>query len=237
MAAVVRSMLFEDLSGVTVVQSVAYTAKFWEHPSTFLGKWVSHPAGCFVAVLAEELALSGYAITHPWTITAPPPSLNAGISHNLPLHPDCLYIHDVAVHPSARGAGVSRLLFDKVCAHAGTLALKTITLVAVDGAATYWAKLGFVDQTSTLDVTVQKGIRTNYGTDARSGPPPHYAEPCSPVHSLTPSVCAPGWMLLSVCIRGCALRSGYCGVAIEYHELTPSACCALQLHVAASPEL
>jgi hypothetical protein len=64
----------------------------------------------------------------------------------------------------------------------------------VDGAATYWAKLGFVDQTSTLDVTVQKGIRTNYGTDARSGPPP--MQNCA----LFDTECLRAWLDAAVCL-------------------------------------
>ena len=99
-------MTFEDLSSVCALQCAAYPPTHWEHPSTFLRKWVLHSSGCFVGVAGVEVA--GYAFTHPWSTSAATPSFNAGRSFELPSSTDCLYIHDVAVRPDARGNGLAR---------------------------------------------------------------------------------------------------------------------------------
>lgn len=161
-----RRMRFEDLSRVAAIQCSAYRHEYWEHPSTFLRKWVSHPKGCWVGKVQGRVM--GYAFTHPWTTTAPPPPLNAPEAVMLPALPNCLYIHDVAVDPATRGSGLSRLLFAEVTAHAAALALPTLALVAVGDAGPFWAKLGFSDQMSALGPSTRSYILKNYGSEARS---------------------------------------------------------------------
>lgn len=57
--------------------------------------------------------------------------------------PDTLYLHDLAVHPEAHGAGLGGRLVDTLLARARQEGLRWSALVAVQGAAPYWQRRGF----------------------------------------------------------------------------------------------
>src|SRR5258708_5746286 len=61
-----------------------------------------YPAGCLV--LDGEQGITGYAVAHPW-LFGQPPSLNTQLGH-LPVRADTFYIHDLALMPTLRGAGL-----------------------------------------------------------------------------------------------------------------------------------
>ncbi|RYI95421.1 MAG: GNAT family N-acetyltransferase [Acetobacteraceae bacterium] len=103
------------------------------------------------AVFADRLALApgfcrmlpglGYAIAHPWAGQAPPPlDTVLGI---LPAAPDRLHLHDIALHPEARGTGQAAAVVAALLADATALGLGHAGLLALPGKADYWARLGF----------------------------------------------------------------------------------------------
>ena len=53
-------------------------------------------------------------------------------------------MHDLSVSPAARGAGLGRGLLEHSLRAASRLGLRHSELVAVPGAAGYWARLGYV---------------------------------------------------------------------------------------------
>ena len=67
------------------------------------------PAGCLIAENGQGAVL-GYAVSHPGRLGRPPAldSLLGRISPDA----DCLYLHDVALLPEARGLGLGESLVD-----------------------------------------------------------------------------------------------------------------------------
>ncbi len=57
---------------------------------------------------------------------------------------DCLYLHDLAVRPQARGLGLGPLLVAHALAQAGREGLAWSALVSVQGSQAFWRQQGFV---------------------------------------------------------------------------------------------
>ncbi len=104
---VVRPMQGSDLAEILRIQAASYTGDIPESRASLMAKFVASPASCFVA--HDERQLLGYVFALPWQSDAPP-ALNAP-DCQLPSEIDCLYIHDLAVAPQARGTDVARSLF------------------------------------------------------------------------------------------------------------------------------
>lgn len=116
------------------------------------------PSGCYV--LDGEAGLIGYMFSHPWT-RARPPALHQMLVA-IPPDADCWYIHDVAVDPAARGGGQVRAIIDRVLRDAARAGYEVAMLVAVNGADSYWQRLGF--KNATTDALRRK--LADYGDDA-----------------------------------------------------------------------
>ena len=97
------------------------------------------PAGCFAAVVDGQMV--GYAVTHPW-IDGRPPALDSLLGA-IPDEADCLYVHDVALLPEARGQGLARQLVAILDGLARDQGLPHLALTAVGGSAPGWAAMGF----------------------------------------------------------------------------------------------
>lgn len=109
-----------------------------ESPAVFAERLALAPTGC--RVLAAGATLLGYAVTHPWTGTAPPP-LDALLGA-LPVLADAWHIHDIALDPAARGGGHATAVLRALLAEAP---VPRATLVAIPGTGEYWARQGFRD--------------------------------------------------------------------------------------------
>lgn len=109
-----------------------------ERPEVFAEKLRLSPEGCRKFVL--DGALAGYALSHPWGDGVPPLDEFLG---GLPAAPACLYIHDVALLPAARGRGAAASFTDYAAALARRLGLPRLALVSVYGTAPLWARCGF----------------------------------------------------------------------------------------------
>ena len=97
------------------------------------------PAGC--RKLAAGGAMCGYALAHPWML-AQPPALDAFLG-GLPAAADCLFIHDVAVLPEARGRGVAAAYLAHAEAVAHAQGWPAMALIAAYGTARLWRRFGF----------------------------------------------------------------------------------------------
>lgn len=113
--------------------------QFPEDPTVFAEKQRLFEPFCFS--LEFERAIAGYCIAHPW-MREKVPVLNRLLGA-APQSPDCLFIHDVAVAPAARGKGATVALMESLTAVAQSCGLNTITLVALYGANQMWGRLGF----------------------------------------------------------------------------------------------
>jgi len=110
-----------------------------ERPEVFAEKLALFPEGCFV--LVQDETVLGYAFVHPWRLNDIP-KLNEFL-RRLPLSPECILIHDVAVLRQARGQGASKSLFELVANLAKERNLSYLSLVSVYNSHLHWARLGF----------------------------------------------------------------------------------------------
>lgn len=98
------------------------------------------PAGCRKLKGPEGVVL-GYALSHPWTLAAPP-ALDTFLGR-LPPTANCLFVHDVAVLPEARGHGAGPAFLALATEVARRYGLPTIALVAAYGTERLWGRHGF----------------------------------------------------------------------------------------------
>jgi GNAT superfamily N-acetyltransferase len=136
---IVRAMTPGDAAAVLAVQQIAYPPSHHEDWAVLARKLQLWPAGCWVAQQDDELL--GYLFSHPGRLNAPP-LLHAALD-GLPARPDAYALHDLALRPQAQGRGLGRLLFERVLQQAAAAGLPAISLVAVQGSAAFWARLGF----------------------------------------------------------------------------------------------
>jgi GNAT superfamily N-acetyltransferase len=132
-----RAMAATDLAQVEAIAEEVHPA-FPESPSVPHERLTLFPAGCFVA---ERATVEGYAIAHPW-ILGRPPRLDTLLGR-LPPGADCLYLHDVALLPRARGLGLPSALLARLRGVAAELGLRRLALVAVNRSTDYWMRHGF----------------------------------------------------------------------------------------------
>jgi ribosomal protein S18 acetylase RimI-like enzyme len=128
-----------DLPSIVQIQAACYAPSLIESPAALAAKLARSPATCWVA--EESSQTKGYLLTFPYHC-GQIPTLNQD-SPTIAAEPDCLYLHDLAVHPSARGLGMGSALVQQGFAIATERNLETLCLVAVQGAAAYWTTWGF----------------------------------------------------------------------------------------------
>ncbi len=149
-----RGMAAADLDGVVRVARASFPDHF-EDRSIFAERLMLYPRGCFT--LATGGIVEGYLIAYPW-IAGSAPRLNSLIDR-LPPHPDLIYLHDLALHPGARGLGYTRTIVDRLVEQARADGWPQIALVAVNQATAFWRKMGFA--------VVEKPTKlASYGDDA-----------------------------------------------------------------------
>jgi GNAT superfamily N-acetyltransferase len=152
-------MLVSDMDKLMLIQAACYGGDIPESRASLYAKLAASPASCFVAVKGEEVV--AYLIALPWLSQAPP-SLNAP-DCELPFDPDCVYLHDLSVHPVARGSGIAGLLIAHFFSYCRQSALTKATLVAVQNSTNFWRGFGF--HSVELDVALAQKLAT-YGQDA-----------------------------------------------------------------------
>lgn len=133
-----RPMREEDIPAVVAISDVAH-GRFTERPEVFAERRALYPAGCFM--LDCDGAAGGYLISHPWHRRSPVP-LDRTIGA-IPGDAGSYYLHDLALLPDTRGFGAGRRGVELVLAHAGSAGFGEVSLVAVNGADTFWSAQGF----------------------------------------------------------------------------------------------
>lgn len=134
-----RAMTPADLPAVLEIQAACYTEVTPESQESFQAKLSASQSTCFVASLGDDTV--GYLVSLPWEFSNPP-VLNAGTCQ-LPASPNCLYLHDLAVKPSARQFGTGRALVEAFLARLRESGLGRASLVAVQSSAPYWERYSF----------------------------------------------------------------------------------------------
>lgn len=152
-----RPMTPADLPAVKALADVIHPS-YPEDDVVFADRLALHPAGCFV--LQDDRDLAGYVVSHPWH-DGRPPALNTCLERPASAA-TTYYIHDLALHPQARGSGAAAAVVTTLAAHAAQLGLANMTLVAVNNSVHFWQRQGF---TPVVDALLEQKL-ASYGNHA-----------------------------------------------------------------------
>lgn len=153
-----RPMKEADLSAVIRIAAAAHVG-LEERADVFAEKLRLSPQGCLALDLGGEVL--GYIYSHPWKL-GDAPALDAFLDA-LPAVPDCLYLHDLALDPRARGHGAPAAAVARLVKTAEAAGLEAMALVAVRGTGPFWTRHRFVD---APDGRLAAKLAA-YGADAR----------------------------------------------------------------------
>ena len=141
------------------LQAQAYPAFLVEPEDAFASRL--QVAAPFNLAAEHDGALRAYLLAHGWTRESPPP---VGAVLDPATKGDTLYLHDLAVSAAARGTGIGRRLVEAAFKDAVAAGLTRAELIAVEGAAGYWRRLGFEAATPSPAVVAKVA---NYGPAAQ----------------------------------------------------------------------
>jgi GNAT superfamily N-acetyltransferase len=155
----IRALEPSDLPAALALQAAVYPAFLVEPEDAFVSRLRLSGSYCLAALSGAVLV--AYLLAHGWRSESPPP-VGAMLSDGGAS--DVLFIHDLAVSPAGRGTGVGRALVDRAFAAAARDGLTRAELIAVEGAASFWQRLGFVEAGGP---TALRAKVAAYGPDAR----------------------------------------------------------------------
>jgi ribosomal protein S18 acetylase RimI-like enzyme len=134
-----------DIETVFAIQAACYPSHLHEDTDCLESLRNSSPESCFVAVSDDPSANNlpiGYFFTHPGHADRPHPLRES-------LHPmnttdfQCLYLHDLAVHPESRSQRVGEALIAAALRAGQQMGYSTFTCVALESAVSFWKRNGF----------------------------------------------------------------------------------------------
>lgn len=149
----------QDLPAALSIQAETYPTFLIEDEDTFLSRINRTASYCLAAKHGEELL--GYLLAHSWRRQSPPP-LGTVLPDDVPS--EVLFIHDLAVSSAYRGLMVGQRLITRAFELAAQDGLRSAELIAVEGAADYWRRLGFVEGEVSRKFLEKLGT---YGPSAR----------------------------------------------------------------------
>ena len=157
---VLRPMIAADLPAVLAVQAQCYGSALLEGADALASRLALSPTTCWVA--ASDNKLAAYLFTHVWPAASLPPW--NGLLARTWTDDDALtwFVHDMAVAPVGRGAGLAARLYEAARGAAIDIGLTTSRLIAVQSAGAYWRRLGY----APMDVGVHADKLATYGDDA-----------------------------------------------------------------------
>lgn len=138
----IRLMQVADLGAVVRLQDHCYADEFYESPQVVSQRLMLYPQSCWVAVYQDKIW--GYLFTYPSKLLHINP---LGAEFGQYEQANCLYLHDMAVSPDARGQGVASALLQTALGYASTLGLNHLALVAVQNSASFWQQQHFISHT------------------------------------------------------------------------------------------
>lgn len=163
----IRLLTHADLPAVRGLQAQCYPEPYQEPEAAFAAKLRASPATAW-GVAAQRMPggepqLAAYLFALPvqglqW------PGLHAAF-WSAPAQPDGLYLHDLALHPAARGQGWAQRLLAVAREHAVQQGWTRLVLVAVQGSEPFWSRQGFA-RVPSIDLA-QAGVSTaSFGEQA-----------------------------------------------------------------------
>jgi GNAT superfamily N-acetyltransferase len=154
-----RRIDIPDLEAVTRLGNAIHVAH-QERPEIFSSRVTLFGDGCWLATLPHDRSAPvGYALAHPYPTESIVP-LDTVLTG--PIAGEVLYIHDIAVHPAARGHRLGGAFVTQLRHVAQQHRLRALALTALDGLAPYWASMGF----SAVDSPRLRPKLASYGPGA-----------------------------------------------------------------------
>ena len=148
-----------DLPAILRIQDACYSSITPEDPQAYLHKLALAPDCAFVMDSAAT-GVQAYVFALPIALSEPP-SLNAhGFACNHAA--DCLYLHDMAIDPAARGQGLSAPLMGAFFAAAAKRQLPWCSLIAIQNSSAFWARWGFAAAAISRSAAIQSKL-SSYG--------------------------------------------------------------------------
>ncbi|MEO6919635.1 MAG: GNAT family N-acetyltransferase [Collimonas sp.] len=154
-----------DIAAVMRIQAECYPTSMLESEEVLRARLALAPATCWIWSSTQQSA-AAYLFSYPSNkdaITA------LGGQFKLAATPDCLYLHDLAVAPSARGRRAANALVAAALAHARVTGLAWSALVSVQQSQTFWVTLGY----ASVEVThspAKKNLGSYHVADSQSTP-------------------------------------------------------------------
>lgn len=144
-----------DLPAVLAIQQSCYPPSMNETEATIRDRLACAPGFAWIALLNENPA--AYLMTYPSKTGKVTP---LGGAFDIPQAPDCLYVHDLAVSPTAGGNGLGAALVRHAL---GSSRWPAAALVCVQDARQFWLQQGFADL-APLDTEQAAHLATYPGT-------------------------------------------------------------------------
>lgn len=148
-----------DLDQIMAIQMLCYYAIEPESRLSMASKIIASPDTCFV--VKERDMVRGYLLAIP-VMSGEPPALDSEAC-DLAGGADCLYLHDLAVHPESRGLGVGCILVRQFMNIAHKKKFRHASLVSIQDSFRFWQKQGF--EAIVPSEKLQSKLMT-YGQDA-----------------------------------------------------------------------
>ncbi len=133
-----RPMTETDLDALIAVAAVVHPG-YPESRAVFAERLRLYPAGCRVGEAGG--AVVGYAVMHPGRL-GHPPALDSLLGR-VPGDSDCLYLHDVALLPAARGSGLGAAVLEYAHRLAVREGFAWLALTSTPEARGYWDAQAF----------------------------------------------------------------------------------------------
>ncbi|MEC7119926.1 MAG: GNAT family N-acetyltransferase [Pseudomonadota bacterium] len=154
----VRRMQAEDVLGMMAVQLASYQPEYHESLAILQSRYVASPQTAWVALDADGVC--GYVVGYDSRL-GKLTTLHADFQSDP--QPNCLYLHDLAIHPRAKGQRLAEQLIGQVMSSAQAKNYQGLALVAVQGSVVFWQKQGFSVTTLTQSTAQQLA---SYGSAA-----------------------------------------------------------------------
>lgn len=153
-----RRIADADLPAIDAISDLLHPG-LPERPEVVAEKRRLFPDGALAFVMGG--AVVGYGIAHPWTLRDVPKLDH--VLGALPPTPDCVFIHDVAILPAARGHRASAAFVERMRDIARGLDIRALALVSVYDTRPVWSRYGF----RAVDDAALAPALAPYGADAR----------------------------------------------------------------------
>lgn len=160
MTPVLRPLSAADLPAVEAIQHTAFAPLYRESADILGSRLTVAPTCCWGAFV--DGAMMAYILSHPWPAGSPPA---IGTALEPPPPGDNWFVHDLAQAPEGAGRGLARALVRSAADAAMALGLTRGDLIAVQGAAGFWAKMGYAEPDAVPPALAAKVA--GYGPDAR----------------------------------------------------------------------